>query len=223
MENDAKFLTAVQNGELELVRQLLAQKPDLANARTENGLSAVLLAAYYSHPDVARELAGYRTDLDIFEASAAGDLDRVKALIDAHPELANAIALDGFQPLGLACFFGHYEIASFLVDHGAEINSPSKNTQKVMPLHSAAASRSLEIAALLLEHGADPNARQNGDFTPLQEAAANGQVEMVRLLLAHGADINLSQKPGQTALSFAQQSNHPEVVDFLLKNGASVW
>ncbi len=222
MQIEADFLTAVQSGNLEQVTQFLSQHPALANAHAENGLSAVLLAAYYRHPDVARLLAERRHDLDIFEASAIGDLERVKSLLSDHPELANAFALDGFQPLGLACFFGHYDVARFLIERGAEINSPSRNPQKVMPLHSAAANRSLEIARLLLEHGADPDARQEGDFTPLHEAAANGQLELVSLLLAHGADVNLGQKPGQTALAFAQNAGHKAVADFLLSHGATL-
>ncbi len=220
MDLSAQFLTAVQNGDLEEVTQLLAQQPDLASAHTASGLSAVLLAAYYGHPAIARLMAGRRSDLDIFEASAVGDLERVNALVSARPEIANAFAPDGFQPLGLASFFGHYAVAHFLVECGAEVNSASRNPQKVMPLHSAAASRSLDIARLLLEHGADPDARQLDDFTPLHEAAANGQLELVSLLLAHGADVNLSQKPGQTALSFAQKAGHQEVVDYLLQHGA---
>ncbi len=222
MDLSLQFLTAVQNGDLGQVTQLLSQQPALASARAENGLSAVLLAAYSRHPELAQLLAERRRDLDIFEASAVGDLERVKSLLGDHPELANAIALDGFQPLGLACFFGHYDIARFLIESGAEVNSPSRNDQKVTPLHSAAASRSLEISRLLLDHGADPDARQEGDFTPLHEAAANGQLELVSLLVAHGADINLSQKPGQTALAFAQKAGHQEVVEFLLAHGAAL-
>ncbi len=222
MDLSPQFLAAVQHGDLDQVTQLLSQQPGLASARTGAGLSAVLLAAYYGHPAIARLLAGRRPDLDIFEASAVGDLERVQSLLSEHPELANAYAPDGFQPLGLACFFGHEAVARLLVESGAQINSPSKNTQRVMPLHSAAASRSLEIARLLLEHGADPDALQEGDFTPLHEAAANGQLELVRLLLAHGADINLSQKPGQTAIAFAQKAGHQEVAEFLLSHGATL-
>ena len=163
---------------MEKVIQLSGSEPSLVNARGADGLSAVLLAAYYGQPAIAHLLAERRSDLDIFEAAASGRVERVRALVEAQPALANAVAADGFQPLGLACFFGHFEAAKCLVEHGAEVNSPARNQQKVMPLHSAAASRNLEIARLLLEHGADANARQNNDFTPLQEPAHPGQIEM---------------------------------------------
>jgi ankyrin repeat protein len=202
------------------VSSLLESEPELANACTPEGLSALLLAAYYGQPGIASLLAGRRTNLDIFEASAAGAVERLHDLLHTQPGLSNATAPDGFQPLGLACFFGHYEAARLLVEVGAGINSPSHNSQKVMPLHSAAASRSLEIARLLLEVGADPNARQNNDVTPLQEAAANGQIEMAQLLLENGAIIDTPQAQGETPLSLARNAGHADMVDFLLKHGA---
>lgn len=205
---------------MEKVIQLSGSEPGLLNARGADGLSAVRLAAYYGHPAIAHLLAERRSDLDIFEAAASGRVERVRALVEAQPALANAVAADGFQPLGLACFFGHFEAAKCLVEHGAEVNSPARNQQKVMPLHSAAASRNLEIARLLLEHGADANARQNNDFTPLQEPAHNGQIEMAELLLENGANINAGQAQGQTALSIAQKAGQAEMAAFLIKHGA---
>ncbi len=220
MVAETEFLDAVQHGQLEKVTALLGAEPGLADARTPGGLSALLLAAYYGQPAIATLLAERRTNLDVFEAAASGKLERLQALLQAQPGLANALAPDGFQPLGLACFFGHVEAARLLVEAGAEVNSPSRNAQKVMPLHSAAASRSLEIARLLLEADADPNARQNDGFTPLQEAAHNGQIEMANLLLKHGAVIDMAQDEGDTALSIARKAGHSAMVDFLLKHGA---
>src|SRR6185503_20618238 len=93
--------------------------------------------------------------LNIFEAAASGRRDRVAALVDAQPAIVNAYADDGFQPLGLAAFFGHTGVVEFLLGRGAAVNSPSNNAQNVMPLHSAAAGRHLAIVNLLLDRGAD--------------------------------------------------------------------
>jgi ankyrin repeat protein len=127
----------------------------------------------------------------VFEAAAVGWTDRVRELLDQDPALANAWAEDGFQPLGLASFFGHVEAARLLVERGAEVNSASRNEMKVMPLHSAAATGDpdarYELATLLLEAGADPNARQQDDYTPLMAAGQRGDERLRELLLAHGA------------------------------------
>jgi ankyrin repeat protein len=128
----------------------------------------------------------------VFEASAAGRAERVRELLDEDPSLANAWADDGFQPLGLASFFGHVEAARLLVERGAEVNSASRNDMKVMPLHSAVATGDpdarYELAKFLLEHGADPNARQQDDYTPLMAAEHHGDERLRALLLEHGAE-----------------------------------
>src|SRR5690242_4323240 len=101
--------------------------------------SELLLALYRGDSAAAEQILATDPELDVFEAAAAGRAERLRELIDHDPALVNAWAPDGFQPLGLASFFGHGDAARVLVEAGAEVNSPSRNTFKVMPLHSAAA------------------------------------------------------------------------------------
>lgn len=154
-------------------------------------MSEVLLALYRGDTAAADELLAADPELDVFEAAAVGRADRLRELLDDDSSLANAWAADGFQPLGLACFFGRTDAARLLVERGAEVNSASRNTFEVMPLHSACATRDAdaryELAKLLLEHGADPNARQQDDATPLMEADQNEDARLRDLLVEHGA------------------------------------
>ncbi len=71
-------------------------------------MSDVLQAIYRGDPGEAERLAAGR-ELDVFEASALGHAERLRELLDEDPSLANAWAGDGFQPLGLASFFGHVD------------------------------------------------------------------------------------------------------------------
>jgi uncharacterized protein len=155
-------------------------------------MSELLQAIYAGDQARAGELLAANPELDVFEASAAGRAERVRELLDEDPALANAWADDGFQPLGLASFFGHVEAARLLVERGAEVNSASRNDMKVMPLHSAVATGDpdarYELAKLLLGHGADPNTRQQDDFTPLMAAEQHGDERLRRLLIEHGAE-----------------------------------
>ena len=154
-------------------------------------MSELLQAIYRGDQTRADELLAGDPELDVFEAAAVGRTERLRELLDENPSLANAWAEDGFQPLGLASFFGHVEAARLLVERGAEVNSASRNDFDVMPLHSAAATGDSEVryelAKLLLEHGADPNARQQDEFTPLMAAEQHEDERLRALLIEHGA------------------------------------
>jgi ankyrin repeat protein len=154
-------------------------------------MSELLQAIYGGDQARADELLAADPELDVFEAAAVGRTERLRELIDEDPALANAWAEDGFQPLGLASFFGHVDAARLLVERGADVNSASRNDFKVMPLHSAAATGDpevrYELAELLLQHGADANARQQDDFTPLMAADQYEDERLRALLIEHGA------------------------------------
>lgn len=209
------MIEALQRGDRKLVRELLNEDPDLAGARTNGGVSVVLLAVYYGEPELAQLMVQLGAPISIFEAAALGDPERARELLEADPELAEAVAPDGFTPLGLASFFGHPEVVALLLECGANPNHASHNAQEVAPLHSAAAGRHLEIARMLLDRGADVHAVQAGDFTPLHSAAQNGQLELVELLLIHGADPQALSAGGQTPLDLAREKGHTAVVERL--------
>ena len=154
-----------------------------------------LLEALYRGDDerVSQLLAG-EPELNVFEAAALGHADRLRNLLDEEPGRANEFGDDGFQPLGLACFFGHVEAARLLVERGADPNSPARNEHiQAAPLHSAAASGNkgedarYELCKLLLDHGADPNLEQGDGFTALDAARQNGDERLGRLLVERGA------------------------------------
>ncbi len=216
------FFKKIKNGQIEEVKAALVDDPTLVNAREPDGHSAVLIAMYYQQPAIARLLVKYGAELDLFEAVAVGEMETVRRLIQEQPDQVNAVAPDGFQPLGLAAFFGHLEIARLLIAAGAEVDSASHNPLKVMPLHSAAAGNWVEIVQLLIALGAPVNARQSEGFAPLHSAAQNGSVEIIRALLAAGADVNAREVEGKTPLTYAVNENHQEAVDLLLENGAKL-
>jgi ankyrin repeat protein len=189
---------------------MLAAQPGLETTRRD-GASALLIARYHGRHEIVALLRDRLTDLDIFEAAALGERARVETLLDGDPGRANAVADDGFGPLGLAAFFDHEPVVALLLERGARVDAASANAMRVMPLHSAAAARSIPIARRLLERGASVNARQGtGEFgfTPLMEAAFNGQRAMVDLLLEHGAERTLRDDKGLTAADHARQNGY---------------
>ncbi len=219
MTSKKEFLEAVKGGNLAQVSALIDAAPGLISIRDEGGLSAILVAAYHGHPEIVALLLSRNPPLDLFEASAAGRLERVAALIEKEPALVNQISPDGFSPLHLAAFFGYPEAVSYLVDHGAEVNAASANPMRLRPLHSALAHREtaavLKMAQILLSHGAEVNARQAGGWTPLHQAATHRVADLVRLLLERGADVNAKADNGKTPIDMAAQSGSKEVLNLL--------
>ena len=212
-----EFFAAIKEGKQEVVERLLREAPSLIHEK-DNGLSPILVAAYNRHPEVANFVAEKVVALNIFEAAAIGKTNHIVLLLARAPQLVNAYSEDGYQPLGLASFFGHLETARYLINAGARVNSPSGNKMKVAPLHSAAAGRHAAVVKLLLEHGADPNALQEGGFTPLHTAAQNGDLESIHMLLFHGADADAKSREGKTPIEYATENKKSEAVD-LLKRG----
>jgi ankyrin repeat protein len=216
-DEEETFIAAIRGGDLGKVKSLLAAKPGLIRSR-RHGVSPILIARYHGKEEVVECLRGLLPALDIFEAAALGDRETAARLLAGDGGLANAVAQDGFGPLGLACFFKHEPVVRLLLARGARVDAASANDMRVMPLHSAAAARSVSIARLLLERGAPVNARQGTSglgFTPLMEAALNGQTEMVDLLLEHGADRTMRDEKGQTAGDYARQNGHAALADHL--------
>ena len=180
-------------------------------------VSAILDALYHGRRDEADRLLSARgaDSLSVHEAAAMGVVSRLEALLAEDPSLVNAFASDGFQPLGLAAFFGRTEAAELLIARGAEVNTPSRNAQRVNALHAALAGPAPELARSLLAAGADVNLAQQDGVTPLHEAAHNGRADLVQLLLDHGADPSARDGKGRTARDFATERNHQAVLQIL--------
>lgn len=203
-----ELLRAVDEGDAEPVRALLAEDPSLASARDAAGVSVLLRAAYRWQWAGADAIAEGQRPLDVFEAAAFGEAERLRALLAADASLAHARSPDGFTALHLAAFLGTVEAARLLLAAGADPEAVGEGAQDVRPLHSAAAARNAEVVEVLLAAGADPDARQRGGFTPPHAAAASGGLRTADLLLAAGADVGALTEDGRTALDLAEEAGH---------------
>jgi ankyrin repeat protein len=213
----ADVIAAVQSGDAEKLRGLLQDDPSLAAAKDANGVSAVMHAFYYRRPEVADLLLAAKSDLDIFEATAAGRTDKVSEILERDPQSVKSWSADGFTALHFAAFFNRPEIASILIRNRADVSVASKNAMKVTPLHSAAAAHSAQLVRILVENGAPANARQEGGWAALHEAAQAGDVGMVKTLLEHGADPHAKSDGGKTPKEMAAAKGHKKIVELLEK------
>ena len=190
---------------------LVTGNPQLARARNDAGVSALMQSRYEGRREIVDTLRSAVGELDVFEAATLGDVPRLQSLLTNDTGLAQAFSNDGFTALHLAAFFAQPEAAAKLLQSGADSNAVARNAMKVAVINSAAASGRADLVKLVLAAGADPNARQMAGYTALHAAAAHHNVEMTQALLDAGADPSLRSDDGQSAADTAG----PAVAAFL--------
>lgn len=87
---------------------------------------------------------------EIHDAAAAGDVEKVRALLKAKPELANMREL-GTTPLHEAAAHGRLPVVELLLASGADPNA--RNSSGLTPLKVALGYGQKEVAEFLRQHG----------------------------------------------------------------------
>jgi uncharacterized protein len=206
---------AIEAGDDARVDALLEADPALASSPDASGVSALMRALYrFDKPLI--ETVKRRVDaLDIFEAAAFGEVDRLTELLSDEPSLVTSYSGDGFTALHFAAFFGRYEAAALLIERGAEVDAFGRGWMTGTAMHSAVSRLQSDVVRILLEAGANPNVRQSAGWTPLHAAAMNGDVTSVELLLASGADPTATNDEGRSVIDLATEKGDAATVDLI--------
>jgi uncharacterized protein len=154
-----------------------------------------------------------------------GDVSAIKFLVskgEALQSLGDNLGLDS------AAFHGHWRLCEFLLENGANANSPLPDTGEV-PLHAATSSTRRAqrlVVTVLLAHGANPNQAskpgvETGAFmrdcrtrgeTPLHRAAAFADEATIQLLLDGGAKIDAQDVNGDSPLTWGSWHQRPDSI-----------
>ena len=185
------------------------------------------------------------TAQELIAAVKAGEVERVRQLVDDEPALASSRDDDGVSALMLARYrsdravsdallavdpdldvfeaaaFGYLDRLRERLDHDPSCVS-ARAADGFSALHFAAFFAKPEAARILLEAGAPVDLVAGNDtrVQPLHSAAAAHQIEICRMLLAAGADVNAKQAGGFVPLHAAAQNGDPEMVELFLSAGA---
>lgn len=130
---DLTIFEAAAVGDAARVHELLLLEAGFVDLWSPDGFTALHLAAFFGHPDVAAELLRRGADVS---AVARNPL--------------------GVQALHSAAAGGHTDVARVLLEHGADPNARQEGG--FVPIHAAAQSGNDELYELLVANGADQEA-----------------------------------------------------------------
>jgi len=210
---DGRLVEAARTGDVDALREVLAQYPEKVQARSGQYASTLLhVAAQQAQLAVVNELIERGADVNAREegdnttpmhwAAATGRLDVVRRLADAGGDVVGHGDDHGFEVIGWAtCWDGcddaaHRAVANFLVSRGAKHH-----------MFSAIALGLEEEVRHLVE--ANPSAlaarlsRNENNQTPLHFAVRKKLPQMVALLLELGADPMAVDGSGMPVAAYA--------------------
>ena len=165
----------------------------------------------------------------IFSAAREGNLAGVKSSLDAGFDIQKRYP-DGMTLLMLAAVGGHQEVASLLIDRGADVSALCEDENEFDALMMACADGRTAVVELLLDRGANVNNRyaipssrgKIGNQTALSMASNRGHLDVCRLLISRGADMEVAADSGYTALMWALVNGaSEEAAELLLDSGAN--
>ena len=155
---------------------------------------------------------------DIKKAIMDNDLNRVKTLVEEHPDIVHVTNTAGEGPLYMATYFGHLPIIEYLVESGADIDQ--KETRNGWTALNIAVYRGhTNVVEYLINAGADWNITTKHGDTPLiiacHQNKNNSHLEIIKMLLLVSPDITVENTGGYNALSYAEEQNDEIVIQLL--------
>ncbi|MBN1196443.1 MAG: ankyrin repeat domain-containing protein, partial [Candidatus Aminicenantes bacterium] len=217
---------AIAGDDDQRVAAMLAADPSLANARNQQGLTALHVAVAMGKKEAVRRLLDMgalancgdgHLRAPIHYANWRRDRETIDLLL-AHGAVIDTRAIGGASPLIHASLSDDLGMCGFLIDRGADIHIQCNAL--TTPLYFAVLNGNLEYMDRLLKSGAEIDVPDFLGRTPLQVAVRDGNREAARKLLDNGADLKVREaSTGRTLLHIAALRGHVEMIRLLLDRG----
>jgi len=198
---------------------LFATYKQLLNAKTADGYTPLLLAAWDGHSKACEALLKAGADPLVVDtngwnalhcAAGYGKHEVIQVLVDHKLPLNEKVNGDGDAPLNLAAWNGHPKACEALLKAGANPLVVNKNGWNA--LHSAAGYGRHEVIPVFAAYKQLLNAKATNGNTPLLVAAIDGHPKACEALLKAGANPLVVNKDGWNALHCAAEYGKHEVI-----------
>lgn len=230
---EAQLLFAAENGRVDKLRALLAQKDVNIDCANSSAVTALFLAAKEGHEECVRLLLDAGASVDgigvvqnaltpLWVATYAGHKNCVHRLVLAGANLNTKFPE---TPLFIASREGRADCLKILIEAGSCVNV--KNNRGQNPLHIACSEVHETCVELLANTDCDLDAMDQSGCTPLHHLCINAPDghRSVKVLLQMGADVNISSKSWNhaTSLHFCSQLGKLQNITLLLNYGANMY
>ncbi len=225
------LIRAASKGHLETFQKLLPPNPSDSLQEADITLEKLAgIAARHYHSKVLKFCIS-------IGANVNDDAVRIGVLESNRINVYKTVIAGGFEidydhdgtiggPLIWATLTDHIPLATFLLNHGADVNR-DLHSRVHRPLAKAAEKNSVAMMELFISHGA-----QMDRSGALIVAAEHGNLEATQYLVSHGANIDLIRMSDtdlytktdeeESALHKAIRGGHEDVVAFLVESGAQL-
>ncbi|KAL3839584.1 hypothetical protein ACJIZ3_024175 [Penstemon smallii] len=256
--DDTALHTAARTGNLEVILEIFNKSEEeelnvLLSKQNQSGETPLYVAAESGHVDIVEEMIKYydvssaaikaRNGFDAFHiASKLGELEVLKALLEAIPQLLATVDQSNTTALHTAAAQGHLEVVIFLLERNSSLATITRNNGKTA-LHSSARNGHFEVVKALLskEQGIATWKDKKGQ-TALHMAVKGNSTKVVDELLASSSPLlnivdgkentalhiatrkgqinkEAVNKSGETAIDTAEKTGHSEIVTILQEHG----
>ncbi|XP_076937381.1 ankyrin repeat-containing protein At5g02620-like [Bidens hawaiensis] len=232
--DDSPLHTAARAGDINAIMNILGdcyseeELISLLSKQNYAGEPPLYVAAEFGHVDLVRLLIDQcdiatasikaNNGFDALHIAAKqGDLEVVKVLMEAYPELAMTVDTSNTTALHTAAVQGNFDVTNYLLDLESSLASIARSNGKTA-LHSSSRNGHLQVVKALLEKAPGIAARTDKKGqTALHMAAKGLRHEVVEeLIKADPSLINMIDAKGNTALHIAARKGRAQIVKVLL-------
>jgi len=194
-------------------------------------------AGYFRNPDLLMT-ASYECGMPRFHvACARGDLDELRTIaarsspssLSTVINQPSTLRASGWTPLMEAAARGRETVVSWLLGHGADVDTMATVARKSAEgdgwesaLLLASCMGHSGTVHILLEAGADADQHDDDKRCALARAAEGGHQETIQTLIKAGATIDAVNAQGNTPLHVAAQGGHLQAAMALINGGHPV-
>jgi ankyrin repeat protein len=231
---DTAIYDAARDGDLEKVRTLLKNDPNLVFSKNSDGWTPLHFAAAFGHKDMVELLLANKADVS---AKNNGDWTPLRyAVENGHTDVAELLRLQGGQ-LVFAASTNTRITDTISADIPPKANFPAvpadqtalakaktteqKNTTTYATINDAVLDGNLERVMEFLKNNPKLVSVKDTKYgvTPLHIAAALGHKDVAELLISKGANVNATDNNNYSPLHYAIANGHKEVADLLRQLG----